>query len=358
VRLLFASTHGAGHFNPLVPFIDACLAMGHEVLVVGPPTLNPRGYPFREGASPPEEILGPLWQRVQSLPPAQAEVVVVGRIFARLNVEAMLPHFESAIEGWRPDLIVREPNEYASAIAAERHGVPHVRVAIGLALTEQGALMLAAPALESTAPGIVERIAASRYLTCFPESLDQAPIAVERYRDPAVDTPSEKLPDWWPGDDSPLVYLSFGSVAAAFASAAEAYRAAVEQLALLPVRVLLTLGRDFELGPVPANVHVEQWVPQADVLDHADAVVCHGGSGTTLGALAYGVPLVVTPLFADQPYNAVAVAVAGAGLVAAVDEIGAGLERVLADGRFRSSAHRVADEMRRLPEVAAFLDRV
>jgi hypothetical protein len=273
------------------------------VLVVGPPTLDPRGFPFREGASPPEEILGPLWQGVQSLPPARAEVVVVGRIFARLNVEAMLPHIESAIEGWRPDLIVREPNEYASAIAAERHGMPHVRVAIGLALTEQGALMLAATALESTAPGIVEPIAASRYLSCFPELLDQAPITVERYRDPAVDTPSEKLPDRWPGDDSPLVYLSFGSVAAAFASAAEAYRAAVEQLALLPVRVLLTLGRDLELGPVPANVHVEQWVPQADVLDHADAVVCHGGSGTTLGALAYGVPLVVTPLFADQPYN-------------------------------------------------------
>jgi UDP:flavonoid glycosyltransferase YjiC (YdhE family) len=355
VRILFASTHGAGHFNPLVPFIDACLAAGHEVLVVGPPTLDPRGYPFRQGGSPPEEILQPLWQRIPSLPPAQAEVVVVGRIFARLNVEAMLPHIEAAIVDWRPDLVVRESNEYASAIAAERHGLPQVRAAIGLALTEQGALMLAAPELESTAPGIVERIAASRYVTCFPGSLDHAPFGVERYRDPAVDTPLHELPDWWPGDDSPLVYLSFGSVAAAFASAAEAYRAAVEQLGSLPVRVLLTLGRDLELGPVPANVHVEQWVPQGDVLDHADAVVCHGGSGTTLGALAYGVPLVVTPLFADQPYNAVAVALAGAGVVAAVDEIGAGLERVLADERFRSSAKGVADEMRRLPPAAEFL---
>jgi hypothetical protein len=355
VRILFASTHGAGHFNPLVPFIDGCLARGHEVLVVGPPTLDPRGYPFREGGSPPEKTLGPLWQRIQSLPPAQAEVVVVGRIFARLNVDAMLPHTESAIEDWRPDLVVREPNEYASAIAADRHGVPHVRVAIGLALTEQGALMLAAPALDNTAPEIVERIASSAYVTCFPDSLDHAAFAVERYRDPAVDVQSQRLPDWWPGDDSPLVYLSFGSVAAAFASAAEVYRAAVEQLGSLPVRVLLTLGRDLELGPVPANVHVEQWVPQADVLGHADAVVCHGGSGTTLGALAYGVPLVVTPLFADQPFNAIAVAAAGAGVVVAVDEIGAGLERVLDDEAFRSAAQHVADEMRELPPAAEFL---
>jgi hypothetical protein len=51
----------------------------------------------------------------------------------------------------------------------------------------------------------------------------------------------------------------------------------------------------------------------------------------------------------------VAVALAGAGVVAAVDEIGAGLERVLADERFRSSAQGVADEMRRLPPAAEFL---
>jgi hypothetical protein len=50
VRVLFASTQGAGHFTPLVPFIEACLRHGHELLVVGPPTLHPRDYPFRVGA--------------------------------------------------------------------------------------------------------------------------------------------------------------------------------------------------------------------------------------------------------------------------------------------------------------------
>jgi UDP:flavonoid glycosyltransferase YjiC (YdhE family) len=39
VRVLFASTRGAGHFNPLVPFADACLRHDHEVLVAGPPSL-------------------------------------------------------------------------------------------------------------------------------------------------------------------------------------------------------------------------------------------------------------------------------------------------------------------------------
>jgi hypothetical protein len=45
VRILFASTEGAGHFGPLIPFIDACERNGHELLIVGPPTLKARGYP-------------------------------------------------------------------------------------------------------------------------------------------------------------------------------------------------------------------------------------------------------------------------------------------------------------------------
>ena len=42
MRVLFASTRGAGHFGPLVPFLDAFTGAGHEVLVVGPPELDAR----------------------------------------------------------------------------------------------------------------------------------------------------------------------------------------------------------------------------------------------------------------------------------------------------------------------------
>ena len=60
---------------------------------------------------------------------------------------------------------------------------------------------------------------------------------------------------------------------------------------------------------------VERWVPQDEVLQRAAAVVTHGGHGSTMGALAHGVPCVVLPLFAlDQWFNAAAVARAGAGI--------------------------------------------
>jgi hypothetical protein len=354
VRVLFASTHGAGHFGPLVPFLDACMRGGHEVLVVGPPTLDARGYPFREGASPPDDELGPLWAGIHLQPPGQAEVIVVGHIFARLNVRAMLPALRAALEEWRPDLVMRETNEYASALAAEEAGIPHARVGIGLALVEEGALAIATPALEDERPGSAAAIARSPYLTCWPPSLDRAPFPVTRFRSPAG-VAGDVLPDWWPGDERPLVYVTFGSVAGSLPTATAAYERALAAAAGIPGRVLFTTGVELELPPAAPNVHVERWVPQDDVLPHAAAVVCHGGSGTTLGSLTAGVPLVIAPLFADQPWNAVRVAAEGAAVVSSLDDIGRSVERVLEDGRYRAVAERLAAEVRELPPVDDFL---
>jgi hypothetical protein len=340
-----------------VPFLEACVRGGHEVLVVGPPTLDPGGYPFRPGATPPDEELGPVWAGMPAQPPGQGDVVVVGHIFARLNVQAMLPTLRAAIEEWRPDLVLREPNEYASAIAAEEAGVPHARVAIGLALADEGALAIATRPLEDERPGITAAIARSPYLTCWPESLDRAPFPVARFRDTTARS-AGSLPDWWPGDARPLVYVSFGSVAAAVPPAAVAYGTALKAAACLPCRVLLTTGGELELGDVPPNVHLERWVPQANVLEHAAVVVCHGGSGTTLGSLEAGVPLVVVPLFADQPHNAVRVAAVGAGIVSSLDRIRSSVEHVLEDAAFRDAAEAVAAEMRGLAPVDGFLDEL
>lgn len=358
MRILFASTQGAGHFGALIPFVDASVRNGHEILIVGPPTLKARGYPFTPGAAPPDEILGPLWGRMPTLPPGQGDVVVVGVIFARLNGDAMLPTLERAIEEWRPELVVREASEFASAVAADLHGVRHVRVAVGVALIEEAALAIAAPALDERRPGIAARIAQSPYLTCFPAAVDPPPFHVTRFRAPATETTPQPLPDWWPGDDRPLVYVSFGSVAATFPPAAQAYAKALEAVAGLPVRVLLTTGgNDLDLGQIPPNVHVERWVAEADVLPLASAAVGHGGSGTTLSALAAGCPMVVVPLFGDQPSNAVRVATAGLGVVAPLDGIRARLELVLENDGYRAVARRIADEMRALPPVDEFLRR-
>jgi MGT family glycosyltransferase len=180
------------------------------------------------------------------------------------------------------------------------------------------------------------------------------------------------LPDWWDGDGSVLVFISFGTVAGRLPVGSMVYRAACEAVAGLPVRALLTMGRTrdpAELGDVPANVHVETWVDQQVALGHAGLVVCHGGAGTTFGALAAGVPLVVVPLMADQPTNGRLVYQSGAGLLVETDGAGSppeaqagvtaarirsAIRTVLADPSYATAARRVADEMAAMPA----LDRV
>ncbi len=84
------------------------------------------------------------------------------------------------------------------------------------------------------------------------------------------------------------------------------------------------------------------------MLPQASAVVHHGGSGSTLGALAAGVPAVVVPLFADQSHNARRVEASGAGLVVAPPDAGAirgAVERLIEDPSHREGAERLAAEM-------------
>jgi UDP:flavonoid glycosyltransferase YjiC (YdhE family) len=86
-------------------------------------------------------------------------------------------------------------------------------------------------------------------------------------------------------------------------------------------------------------------------------MVAHGGAGTTLAALAAGVPLVLLPQSADQPINARRVAELGAGLAleggrADVPKLAAALTRVLEEPGYRAAAGRIAAEVATLPPVA------
>jgi UDP:flavonoid glycosyltransferase YjiC (YdhE family) len=120
-------------------------------------------------------------------------------------------------------------------------------------------------------------------------------------------------------------------------------------------------------------VHVEPWVAQDAVAPHAAAVVCHGGYGSTLGALAHGVPLVVLPLFSiDQWANADAVQRAGAGVALAADrdtrlvldlpagesiaQLAPAVQRLLVDRGPRRRAQEISASMAALPPVDDAVD--
>jgi hypothetical protein len=364
-----------------MPVLDALARRRDEVLVVVPPSLETTvaatGHSVRIGAEPPDHELAPLWASFATLPRAEASIVVEREIFGRLCTAAMLPALEEACRGWRPDLVLHETCEYSALIAAERYGIAHAQVAISAAMAEANAQALAAPALEPYGAALPHRLRTSPYLTRFPTSMDPSPFPrTIRFREGAKGT-GALLPDWWGERDWPHVYVTFGSVTGGLPIATAAYRLALQAVAGLDAQVLLTIGRKIDprtIGPVPSNIFIEPWVPQERVLPRTSVVVCHGGSGTTFGALAAGVPLVFVPLFADQPANARRVSTAGAGLVVGpnADSTGAmaepgqsdvaplrtAIECVLADASFTQAARLIGDEMHAFPAIDEVLSKL
>ena len=103
----------------------------------------------------------------------------------------------------------------------------------------------------------------------------------------------------------PPVYIGFGSMTPRDAHALT--RTVLEGVERAGARVVLLRGwgglGDLGRGSaLPAWAHVVDEVPHAWLFPRMAAVVHHGGAGTTGASLRSGVPSVVVPLFADQPF--------------------------------------------------------
>ncbi|MDP3713905.1 MAG: glycosyltransferase [Mycobacteriales bacterium] len=313
MRVLLSTTSGTGHFRPLLPFARALQRAGHELACAAPAEAAQmvereglRHLPFAGvPGDDPDRIA--VFRQLPTLDEAEGRQLFGSEIFGRLNTTAALPGARTAVETFAPDLVLHEAAELAVRITAEAAGVPQVAVSPSLTI----------PAfLTSTAAGIADLRAglgldpdttgagmlAAPVLSAFPASFDFPHAAehdVHRFRDP--DLATAVAPE---GD---LVYVTLGSEAHSLPFFAPVLRDVVEGALSARLPVVVSTGADLDgdvLAGLVGDLRVERWVDQAEILSRARAIVCHGGSGSTLGALAAGVPLVVVPLFADQPDNA------------------------------------------------------
>lgn len=133
----------------------------------------------------------------------------------------------------------------------------------------------------------------------------------------------------------------------------------------LDAHIVVTLGPAVAPGEIriPSDVEVHEWMPHDELLPRASLVVGHGGHGTTLAALAHGVPVVALPLDAtsDQPHMGRTVARAGVGAtlsrrtepatIRAAIENALGDEAMLLRARLVGEAIRAFDGPRRAADV-------
>ncbi len=377
MRVLFSTTANDGHFGPMAGLARATASAGHDVKVAAPASfaaaITRAGCDHLPFADTAPELVGPIMARLPGLPFEQADATVLRDVFARIDAQAALPGLLAAVDQWKPDVILREPGEFGALAAARWAGIPHLQVTIGMAELSHAVIEVTGDPLRELAllaglpeDALVRAAADEPLLSSVPDRLDRAgddayvDTVAFRYRDQPPTLTAEPLPSW--GDpEAPLVYVTFGSVTGLLPPFAGVFRQALDGLAELPLRVLMTVGRRVDpasLGPSSSNARVEAWRPQEQVLSSAAAMLGHGGFGTTMGALAAGVPQVVAPIFSsDQRINARHVAAVGAGC--AIDPGPDVIERacrevmtMLEDPSYRRSAQAVAAEIAALPSAA------
>lgn len=98
-----------------------------------------------------------------------------------------------------------------------------------------------------------------------------------------------------------------------------------------------------DLGEIPKNFIVKNYVPQTELLTYTKLFITHGGMNSAHEGLYNGVPLVVIPQSADQPVVAKQVESLGAGVKLqmqglTVDQLSESVEIVLNNRSFKEVA--------------------
>ena len=370
-RILFTCRPLAGHFDPLLPLAEAARTSGHDVAFAsGEPVVGlARQQRFTAFTAGPADTFRAEWT-----PRFPGFTALIGdaqrtffftRIFADLELAPRAADLETIISTWQPDLVVHEMAELAAPLVSTACGVPYVDVGYGSLIPR--ALLEAAGAAAAPhwrARGLEPHPVAGafRYLYVDPcppalqnREIDDLP-AVQPLRPAAGETQITERPAWLTQlPPRPTVYVTLGTI---WNTDLDVFRLAISALRD-HVNLVVTVGRQNDptmLGPQPSGVIIRSYVPQHELLPWCDAVVTHGGSGTVLGTLAHGLPLLVVPQGADQWANADNVVNAGAGQRLLRDELSAEAVRecvatLLSDTRYRQAASRIQAEIRAMPSV-------
>lgn len=371
MRLLFTSLGSFGHTFPLVPLAVAARDAGHDVVFATSEDFLPQltkagletaaaglalkdafGRAFAESGPPgprrapgdiPPEVLGPIVAKV------------FGELMPKRFVDDLLPLFSH----FRPDLVVSEAGNSGGAFAAMKAGIPVVAHGFGRVSGDDPMVTKIRDAIRAHGAelgiDVGEDLAfGGPFVDICPESVQEPGFLARATRVPLRPVGWSELGELPAGvleRSRPLVYLTLGTAM----GHAGVLGAAIAGLSGLDVDVLVATGPTVDpaaLGEVPANVRLESWVPQSELLPHVDLVVHHGGSGTTLGAFGAALPQLLLPQGADQFSNADAVQAAGVGSRLLAAEVTA--EAVASEARRLLTDTAVADATRALAaEVAA-----
>ena len=140
----------------------------------------------------------------------------------------------------------------------------------------------------------------------------------------------------------------------------------LDALGTLPLTALATITPALKSKTlrIPDNVTAVGFMPHAELLPRVRMLIGHGGHGTTMSALAHGVPVLVLAMskHADQPLVGRAVERTGVGIGlqrdASVASIRAAIEKLAGDRGYSDRAQRLAQTFNERDSAAIAADAI
>lgn len=201
-------------------------------------------------------------------------------------------------------------------------------------------------------------------LIFFPDVLDferAVPIKGAFYVEPCVDTArNEKEFPWERLDARPLIYCSLGTLAVSrYIDLSRRFFQALLQVMAerQDLQAVVTIGNHLkpEEFVQPPNVILTAESPQVALLKRATLMVGHAGSGCLRESIYHGVPMLLLPIFFDQPGNAARavyhhVALRADFRTVSAQELRSAIDKLLTDASYSEAAKRMSQTFVQMQE--------
>ncbi|MFF1560762.1 nucleotide disphospho-sugar-binding domain-containing protein [Streptomyces sp. NPDC058279] len=364
MRVLFAISPGLDHLYPSSGLAWAFRTAGHDVAVatsgVSTEAAAHAGFAVREvspgadfasifpKAGSPEERAKAMRERGLAIAKTLETPDIILEKFGRVS-DLMLDGTLRFAQAWQPDLIVYSRLNGAALVAARALGIPAVEH--GFSFLREGAmpqrfLPHLTPLFERV--GVPAELPDITSLYFAPEHMMHGEGEGWTMRSVPFHG-GGTLPDWMAEPkERPRVCVTLGTTVphvAGIGSLESVLGAAAD----VDAEFVLALGDDPDLdtlGTLPDNVRVVGWTPLSTLLTTCDAIIHHGGAGTTLTSAHAGVPQLAMPHGADNWINAAMVERTGLGLNRDPEDVDAALlKSLLHDEDLRASTRAVSAQL-------------